>query len=293
MSLPAGQVEGIRKAAAQWLQAQSSLQPTARNALAKLTPALLYKLQESRSTTLAIAGPPGSGKSTLAKLLAHLLATTGKVATVLSLDNYYFGHSERLQLAHDLHPLLQMRGVPGTHNWEALLHDFDRLRSGQIRGLTLPVFNKSTDDQEPRSRWHPIEAKPDYVIIEGWCIGAPEQADRDLEIAVNELENSLDPLATWRRYVNGRLALYHADLRKRFEQFWYLQVPDWDCVIEWRWQQEQELPRRLLASREETRNFLATYERIVLHMLKTSRDWADYRLDADRSHCLRASGSPG
>lgn len=288
MSSLAGQVAETRASATRWLQTNSSLNDRARNALTELIPALLNRLQESGASTLAIGGPPGSGKSTLARLLAELLTASGKVTTVLSLDNYYYGHGKRMQLAHDLHPLLQMRGVPGTHDWEALIHDFDCLRSGRIRGLHLPIFNKSTDDLEPRSGWLPVSVTPDFLIVEGWCIGAPAQTERDLEFAVNELERKQDPLAAWRQYVNHQVALYRAGLSQRVEQFWYLEVPDWDCIVDWRWQQEQELRQPLLTSREETGKFLATYERIVRHMLATSWQWADYRLQADRSHCLRA-----
>ena len=266
---------------------------SARDALAQLAPALLTELEKGDSNSLAIAGPPGSGKSTLARLLAHLLSAPGKAATVLSLDNYYFSHSKRMQLAQDLHPLLQTRGVPGTHDWDALLHDFDCLRNGQIHGLLLPVFNKSVDDVEPRSRWRPVGARPEYLIVEGWCIGAPAQAGPELEKAVNELESKQDPLATWRKYVNRCLAFYYSSLRQRVGQFWYLSVPDWDCVIDWRWQQEQELSRPLLASREETRKFLATYERIVRHMQATSRDWAACRLETDSAHCLHLGPHTG
>lgn len=288
MSSLTGQVSRTRSSAAQWLKTHSRMSKPARDALAQLTPELLTELAKSDATTLAIAGPPGSGKSTLARLLAHLLTASGKTTMVLSLDNYYFSHNRRLQLAQDLHPLLHRRGVPGTHDWDALLRDLDCLQTGQIHGLLLPVFNKSTDDVEPRSRWQPVESRPQYLIVEGWCTGAPAQAGPELEAAVNELESKEDPLATWRRYVNRCLALYHSSLRQRVGQFWYLSVPGWDCVIDWRWQQEQELPRPLLASREETRRFLATFERIVRHMQATSGDWADLRLETDRSHCLHA-----
>ena len=259
-----------------------------RDALAELTPALLAELERSDTTRLAIAGPPGSGKSTLAKLLAHLLSVSGKSATVLSLDNYYLGHNKRTRLAQDLHPLLQTRGVPGTHDWDALLHDFDCLQSGRVAGLRLPVFDKSTDDLLDRSRWHPVVTRPDYIIVEGWCLGAPAQSGPELAAAVNELEKNQDALLTWRRHVNSCMETYYSSLRQRVGQFWYLAVPDWDCVIDWRWQQEQELSRPLLSSREETGEFLATFERIVRHMLATSHDWADFRLEADRSHRLRA-----
>lgn len=260
----------------------------ARDALAQLSPALLAELERNDSTTLAIAGPPGSGKSTLAGLLAHLLTLSGKTATVLSLDNYYLGHSKRVRLARDRHPLLQTRGVPGTHDWDALLHDFDSLQSGRIAGLLLPVFDKSTDDLDVRSRWHPVRAGSDYLIVEGWCLGAPAQTAPELEVAMNELERSQDALLTWRRYVNSCMEIYYSSLRQRVGQFWYLAVPDWNCVIDWRWQQERELSRPLLSSKEEIGNFLATFERIVRHMQATSHDWADFRLEADSSHRLHA-----
>ncbi len=293
MSLLTGQVEEIRDGAELWLQAHSFMGAPARDSLADLAPSLLFKLQEDDGFALAVAGPPGSGKSTLARLLAHLLTASGKVTAVLSLDDYYLGHAQRLQLGRDLHPLLQLRGVPGTHDWDALMRTIDELRNGQISQLLLPIFNKSADDLEPRSLWRPVETRPDYLIVEGWCIGPPAQSESELAVAVNELESTKDPRATWRRYVNHCLAHYRAGLRQRVGHLWYLAVPDWNCVVDWRWQQERELSHPRLRSREETSAFLAPFERIVRHMQATSGLWADFRMEADSAHCLRVMAASG
>lgn len=256
----------------------------ARRALADFTPGLLARFAHVHAISLAISGPPGSGKSTMARLLTYLLNESGKPTILLSLDDYYLGRKDREILGREQHPLLRQRGAPGTHDWPRLLLDFDCLRTGRTSGLRLPVFDKSRDDLAPASRWRPVRFKPSCVIIEGWCIGAPGQDRNHLAEPINELERSQDPQAKWRTYVNEQLARYRSDMVSRIDQFWYLEVGDWDRVIDWRWQQEQELAQAHLRSRAQTESFLGTFERIVRHMQDTCAVWADWRLRADESH---------
>jgi D-glycerate 3-kinase len=73
-------------------------------------------------------------------------------------------------------------------------------------------------------------------------------------------------------------------LRSRLDQVWYIQVPDWDCVVDWRWQQEQELAHMNLLSRHDVRNFLSSFEQIVKSMQRTHIEWADLVIETDQRH---------
>jgi len=284
MSNQTRQVSQLEKLSLSWLEKNSRMNPAARHSLAALAPGLVLQLNRSASRTLAIAGAPGSGKTTLARMLAHVLTESGRATLVLSLDDYYLPQARRKELARERHPLLAHRGVPGTHDWTRLLDDIDALREGRIQGLHLPVFNKSTDDLDPLHVWRPVEVAPSLIIIEGWCLGAPPQSESGLIQPANAIEREKDPEGSWRAMVNHELAACRADLQRRVDHFWYLRVPDWNCVLDWRWQQEQELANPRLKSRAEVDRFLATFERIVVHMQTTCADWADCVLTCDRSH---------
>ncbi len=282
MSTVMGQVS----AAAEWLERHTSMPRQASQALARLAPVLLAQVPDLQFANLAMGGPPGSGKSTLARLLTYLLNESGRPTARLSLDDYYLSSSERHALARSEHALLRQRGVPGTHDWSGLLHDFDCLRKGQAAGLKLRVFDKSTDEVAPPDQWRSVDLNPCCLIVEGWCIGAPAQDTAALSEPVNDLEREQDPDGAWRSYVNHQLGRYHRDLADRMDRFCYLEVPGWECVIDWRWQQEQELAEPRLQNRGEVADFLAPFERIVRHMQATSKAWADARLHADARHRL-------
>jgi len=286
MSPSDGQALPDSHPAAEWLRAHSALGNGARKSLLELSSRLGGHVFQQGLKTVVIAGPPGSGKTTLAQVMARTLTGAGQATVLLSLDDYYLSRQERRDLADMHHPLLIRRGVPGTHDWARLVHDIDAIRAGQGQGLWLPVFSKSEDEPEPQSRWRQIDFKPAGLIIEGWCLGTPAQAENQLLSPVNSLEANLDPDARWRRWVNQRLGQYRADLEPRVDQFWHLAVPGWDSVIEWRWRQEQELARPRLASREEVADFLQTFERIARHAQAGNRQWADCRLACDLSHEL-------
>ncbi len=271
-----------------WLKLNTSLPAGNRFSLAATGLALLQRIQGDRAGSIGISGAPGSGKSTLARLLAHCLNKKGVPACLLSLDDYYLGQAERAKLAKEIHPLFRHRGVPGTHDLSRLLADYDRLRSGHIEEVRLPVFDKSVDDRAVESEWRPVHAAPQIIILEGWCIGARPKNNPDLRKPLNELERAEDARCTWRNHVQHQWQLMHLALDNRLDEVWYIQVPGWDSVVDWRWQQEQELTHRRLDNRHEVELFLAVFERIFRHMQKTYPRWADRVIAADRNHdfCL-------
>ncbi|MDT8320597.1 MAG: kinase [Xanthomonadales bacterium] len=280
----------LQQAAQDWLERETALPAANRASLSCLVPKLVARLPATGTSRLGIAGPPGSGKSTLAALLVHVLGRAGIPACALSLDDYYLGRAEREDLARTLHPLLRRRGVPGTHDIGRLLSDLERLRSGNMDGLELPAFDKSTDDRSPQLRQWVLDQPPRLILVEGWCVGAPPQDAAALRQAVNELERRLDPDGAWRRTVHRSSVHYDQALNRQLDQLWYVRVPDWASVIEWRWQQERELASPHLESRAQVEAFLGPFERIVRHMQATSSAWADLCLETDSAHRLRIGG---
>jgi D-glycerate 3-kinase len=281
-----GQVTEIRETADEWLQKNSPLSADQRQPLAALVPRLHARLREDRRNVTGIAGPPGSGKSTLARLLVHCLYCSGVPALSLSLDDYYLGRRARERRAASLHPLFAVRGAPGTHDLERLVEHLDRLRSGSPGELALPVFDKARDDRLPAAEWRRIANPPRVILLEGWCIGAPPQEADALARPINELEHKQDSNGVWRRQVRAYSLEYHAALKERLSRLWYIRVPGWSHVVDWRWRQEQERRRQGFDSREAVREFLGTFERIVRHMQAGHRQWADLVLEAGRDHGL-------
>lgn len=281
-----GQLSPIQAAGDVWLAKNSLLDSRHRRSLAACAASLAQRIQTGQLAGVGIAAPPGAGKSTLSRTLAHLLSGMDIPACVVSLDDYYLPLEDRQELADRIHPLFQTRGVPGTHDFDRLIRDLDRLRTGDIDGLRMPVFDKSRDDRSPESKWPFIAVTPGLLILEGWLIGAPPQAAVELATPVNELERLQDPDSSWRTMVNDTLGVYHDALASRLDEFWYVKVPNWNCVLDWRWQQEQELAVKNLESREEVASFLSCFQRIVGHMQRSCPDWANLIIEADSEHLL-------
>ena len=261
--------------------------------LAAILPRLLDQIDTDRHSAIGIAGAPGSGKSTLARTLVQHINQAGIPACLLSLDDYYLGRGAREQLAVNLHPLFRQRGVPGTHELDRLLTDFDQILNGRIKELRLPVFNKSTDDREADHLWRSLERAPRIIILEGWCVGATPQRQTELNFPANETERVHDAHGSWRHEVWKSWQRLYTELHGRLDQVWYIRVPDWKCVVDWRWQQEQELAQVNLKNRAEVENFLNCFERIVNHMQGSYTQWADLVLEADRNHDIRLPEQSG
>ena len=248
---------------------------------------------------VGINGAQGTGKSTLAHFLAEFLkASAGLNVFVLSLDDLYMTRSERRLLAERVHPLLATRGVPGTHDVALAMRLLDAMaaekagETGEMEILRSPRFRKELDDRVAEADWHSVNLPVDVVLFEGWCVSARPQPMEALESPVNAFESSADAEGIWRGFVNDALAGAYADLFARIDHTVLLRVPSFDCVLDWR--REQEAKLRLscadsgsfegqhFMSESELIEFIAHFERLTRWMLVDMPSFAEVLVDFNR-----------
>ena len=246
---------------------------------------------------LGINGAQGTGKSTLADFLQLGLESlhAWRVA-VLSIDDFYLTRSEREKLAKSVHPLLAVRGVPGTHDVTMLLECLHRLlHLGPQDQCDLPRFDKARDDRANPSTWPTMTGRPDLIILEGWCVGSVAEPDSDLDAPINKLERIKDPSGTWRRYVNQRLESDYADLFAKLDHLVFLKAPSFEAIYRWRLEQEQKLADSVaddapgVMDEQQIAGFIQYYERITRNNLVVVRGSADVVLELDEYHDCIAS----
>jgi D-glycerate 3-kinase len=251
-----------------------------------------------RPRVLGLCGAQGSGKSTLSLALCERLRARGLASASLSLDDLYLAPESRAILARTIHPLLAIRGVPGTHDVALGEQVLDDLIGG--RPTLLPRFDKADDRPLGRDHWQPVPAPVDVVIFEGWCVGARAQAASDLVAPINDLERERDPAGVWREYVNQALAGPYARLFGRIDRLVLLAAPGFEVVHRWRAEQEHALVRDLEAtgrtgthclSDEQVAAFIQHFERLTRHTLAEMPARADLTLFIDeRRSLIRAAG---
>lgn len=245
---------------------------------------------------VGINGAQGSGKTTLARRLATQLDIGHDLQiAMLGLDDLYLTRAARRPLAAEVHPLLATRGVPGTHDVTlglSLLAHLRDLRSGV--SLRIPRFIKALDDRAPPAQWRTITGPVDLVLFEGWCVGTLAQAESLLQPALNDLEANEDADGRWRRWVNAQLAGPYQPLFAPLQRLIFLQAPDFDCVLDWRLQQERgdNLQDATQGSRlmdeSSLRRFIAHYERLTRHALATLPQTADVVVELTWQRGVRA-----
>lgn len=241
-------------------------------------------------------GAQGSGKSTITAFLRLILIHEFKLETVeISIDDFYHTRQHRQQLAQEIHPLLQTRGVPGTHDIELASETLACLRQcSNTNECALPRFNKAIDDREQRSNWPIQKQAVDIILFEGWCNHAPVLSDEALLAPVNELESKEDQHAVWRSHMNEQLKIYHEKLFKQADLLIYLQVPSFEKVFEWRGLQEQKLAKdsgsnnSAVMDEKQLRRFIQHYERITRSCLEVLPSSADIVLKLGASHNIES-----
>jgi len=257
------------------------------------------KRTDRQALVIGINGSQGSGKSTLADYLCTMLDERHKLRCVsLSLDDFYLTRQQRLKLATEIHPLLQTRGVPGTHDIPLALRTLHSLieATEESSEILIPRFDKSHDERRPAADCDSVKGPVDIILFEGWCVGAKPQADEELQQPVNDLEAQQDSQGIWRRYVNQALAGEYQTLFQLLDQLIMLQAPSFDAVFNWRLEQEEKLIERLgglkesatvhggIMSAGQIADFIAHYQRITEQSLREMPQRADhlFKLDNQR-----------
>lgn len=246
---------------------------------------------------VGINGAQGTGKSTLAAFLRLALeSNSGWRVAVLSIDDFYLTKAEREELGKRIHPLLETRGVPGTHDMAMLAACVEKLRILDAEtSLSLPRFDKARDDRADPGAWPVIVGPVDLIIVEGWCVGGKPQRDDALLQPVNSLERDEDPSGEWRHYVNEQLKGSYADLFAQLDTLIFLRAPDMGAVHRWRLEQEEKMSAATPADAgsimdsEQVARFVQFFERLTRENLVSLPEIADVVLELDYNHDCRRS----
>jgi D-glycerate 3-kinase len=272
---------------------ESNLEQALLDIYIPLAACLAEQHDKHRATRIVgINGAQGSGKSTLCRLLKIVLEEGfDKQVATFSIDDIYLTREEREKLAKKVHPLLETRGVPGTHDvfmGLALLRNLRFLTKGQ--SLALPVFDKANDDRASENDFRQVTGPINIVLFEGWCVGAIPQRDESLAVAVNSLERQEDPKRTWRKYVNKQLREGYKELFSELDFLIMLKIPGMASVMEWRSKQERKLAKtagktgRRVMDTTALQRFIMHYERLTRATLTEMPDRADLVFTLNKEH---------
>lgn len=245
-----------------------------------------------RPIVVGINGSQGSGKSTLADLLVCILQQLHGLSSLpLSIDDFYLTRKKRESLASDIHPLFITRGVPGTHDIHLALQTLTGL-THQNGAIKIPRFDKSQDDRYPEEQWQIINTPLDVIILEGWCVGSEAQAENELSSPVNKLEATEDTDGSWRNYANQQLHNIYPALFSQVDIWIMLKAPSFECVFNWRLEQEEKLAAALqqqgklssagIMTTDEIARFIQHYQRITENTLMTLPDKVHFLFELDK-----------
>lgn len=253
------------------------------------------KIARNGPIVVGINGAQGSGKSTMSELLALILKESFGLSTaILSIDDIYKTRAQRQQMAIDIHPLFNTRGVPGTHDTRLgidIIQQLKELKTDEI--LHYPRFDKGNDDRLPETAWPHYQGPIDIIIFEGWCVGAQAELDSQLALNTNQLEAQEDSQLVWRNTANTHLKTDYKKLFDLLDYLVFIQIPGFECVMKWRGLQEQKLADKhqhekfLMTSPASLQRFIDHYERLTRHQLNSLPNIADLTIKLDDDHQIK------
>jgi len=243
---------------------------------------IINKINNSKDNKFIIAGSQGAGKSTLAKIFKLVLENAyKKKVMLLSIDDYYLSKNKRIKLSKKIHPLLITRGVPGTHDIEALKNDIINFQKKNFP-IKTPTFNKLKDDISSKKK---IIKNAEILLLEGWCCGSPSINKKYLFQNINHLETILDKNKKWRQYYNAQLMKDYKKVFSLFDQQIYIQPPSFSYILKWRHNQEKNNALKSLnkdfMNKKDLQKFIQHYEKLTKWMMKTMPAKADILIKID------------
>ena len=252
----------------------------------------IYEFFNKKKSTIiiGISGGQGSGKSTITNILKLILKKKYSLTvTNFSIDDFYKTRKIRKKMSKNIHPLFMTRGVPGTHDIKLVINCLKSLKKRSFKKISIPRFDKASDDRLIKKKWTTIKKKPDIVIFEGWCVSARPQSDKKLKKPINSLEKTFDKDLFWRRTVNLELKNNYKKAFKLIDKKIFLKVPNFSYVFKWRKLQERKLKFKSsgknIMSNTQVKKFIMFYERITKQMIKDLKH-NDIVISLDKNHRL-------
>ena len=239
---------------------------------------LIEFVNNNKGKKILLSGSQGIGKTTFIQLLKSTFKTQFKKNIItISLDDFYLDKDQRIYLSNNVHPLLETRGVPGTHDIYCLSRVIDDLNKEKFP-INLPIFDKLKDRRLKKIK--KIITKSDYVILEGWCLGCPPITKEYLFKNINNLEKLYEKKNIWRNYYNNQLKFNYKKLFNKFDSTIFFKSSSFKNVNKWRIKQENFLKKRSLnkslgMSDNQIEIFIQHYEKITKWMLINFKDMAN------------------
>ena len=254
------------------------------------------KVEKKKPYIVGLSGGQGTGKTTISSIISIILSKYFKLNVFkISIDDFYKTREERFALSKKVHPLLMVRGVPGTHDINIILDFFKRLKGKKFKSIKLPRFSKAIDDRYNKKLWYSVKRRPDVIIFEGWCVGAKAEQNNTLKTPVNSLEKLRDQKLIWRRFVNKQLKSKYKQLYDQFNCLLFIKSKNFSLLRNWRIKQEKKL--RLESKRsnnlkimsdKEIINFMQTYQRVTQNMFKNVPKYASIILNLNSNHQIKS-----
>ena len=254
------------------------------------------KVEKKKPFILGLSGGQGSGKTTISSIISIILSKYFKLNVFkISIDDFYKTRKKRLELSKKVHPLLMVRGVPGTHDINIMLDFFKRIKEKKFKSIKLPRFNKATDDRYNKKLWYSVKRRPDVIIFEGWCVGAKAEQNYTLKTPINSLEKLKDQKIIWRRFVNKQLKSKYKKLYDQLNCLLFIKAKNFSLLRQWRIKQEKKLSLKnkrsnklKIMSDKEIINFMQTYQRITQNMFKSVPKYASIILNLNSNQQIKS-----
>ena len=254
------------------------------------------KVEKKKPYIVGLSGGQGTGKTTISSIVSIILSKYFKLNVFkISIDDFYKTREERFLLSKKVHPLLMVRGVPGTHDTNIMLDFFKRLKGKKFTSIKLPKFNKAIDDRYNKKLWYSVKRRPDVIIFEGWCVGAKAENNNKLKTPINSLEKLKDQKLIWRRLVNKQLKSKYKQLYDQLNCLLFIKSKKFSLLRQWRIKQEKKLRLKnkrsnnhKIMSDKEIVNFMQTYQRVTQNMFKNVPKYASIILNLNSNHQIKS-----
>ncbi|NJN84296.1 MAG: glycerate kinase, partial [Caldilineaceae bacterium] len=237
---------------------------------------------------IGFLGGQGSGKTTLTTLLKCLLELQDYRVLAWSIDDLYLPYGDRLQLQQQ-DPRLIWRGPPGTHDVALGLNVLNQFKRGQ-QPVAVPRFDKSCHDGAGDRMAFETVDPVDFVLFEGWCVGARPIAPCILDQPDLPAPIWTDADRTFAQDMN--LALHeYLPLWEQLDRLVVMQLQDYRWSQQWRQQAEQQMRAKGLAgmSDQAIQEFVeyfwkSLHPELFITPLTQEPSWSDLVLEIGVDH---------